>query len=50
MQTTFIIENLVLVDKKVAETFLRMYNLHDVLIEILEEYVKEHIEVHIIYN
>lgn len=45
MQTTFIIGNLVVVDKKVAETFFNLYNLHNVLIQILEEYVKEHIQV-----
>lgn len=45
LQTTFIIGNLVLVDKQLAETFLNQFNLHDILTDILEEYAKEHIQV-----
>lgn len=45
LQTTFIIVNLVLVDKLLAETFLNQFNLHDILTDILEEYAKEHIQV-----
>ena len=45
MQSTFIIGNLVLMDKQLAEIFLSQFNLHDILTQILQEYVKEHIQV-----
>lgn len=50
MQTTFIIGNLVLVDKQLTEKFLNQFNLHDILTQILEEYVKEHIQVQDFFN